>query len=136
MFFAYHLVDYIVLVGSPFPTFLFPCPVPKGIITIPGLHLPVLLDFRKPAQCIIAISITAALLLKTSSLFCNVGLVSQKVIQIGITVKDAFFIAMCQFCQLVFSVVSIGGLCSIRELFFTQPAQRVIRIGDDAVPFF
>ena len=71
-----------------------------------------------------------------SSFLGDSGLISQKVIQIGVAVKDALLVLMQQFCQLVFFVVSIGGLCSIRELFFTQSSHRIIPIGNDAVSFF
>ena len=42
---------------------------------------------------------------------------------------------MQQFCQLVLSVITVGSLCSIRELLFTQSSHRIIPIGNDAVPF-
>ena len=43
---------------------------------------------------------------------------------------------MHQFCHLIFSVITIRGLCSIWELLFTQSSYRIIPIRDDAVPFF
>ena len=74
-------------------------------------------------------------MLQPSSFLGDSGLVSQKVIQIGVAVKDALLVLMQQFCQLVLSVITVGSLCSIRELLFTQSSHRIISIGDDAVPF-
>ena len=69
------LVQCIVTVGCPCGSLLFQDPVTKGIITIPGLHLSVLLDLGQPSQRIISVCISSALFRKLSSLFCDPGLV-------------------------------------------------------------
>lgn len=62
----------------------------------------------QPVQRIVSIGISAAFFGQASSFFSNPGLVSHKVVCIGIPVQDSFFVPVYQLCQLVFAVITIG----------------------------